>query len=573
MTPTGPRPDVSTDEVPARPAASAGGVPGPDAMLNAVLGDFRIERLLGRGGMGEVYLAHQISLGRPVALKLLRPDALDGLTTLARFESEAATAARLNHPNIVHIYAVGGEGRSRYIAMEYVPGWTLRAYLEKKGRPELRLAFSIMRQAALAVGAAGEVGLVHRDIKPENLLLTRKGLVKVADFGLCRPQGASRADLTQAGVAVGTPQYMSPEQVQGLPLDHRSDLYSLGVTFYHLLAGDLPFPGQGALAVALKHVHEAPLSLAVHRPDLPAELVDLVMKLLTKDPADRYQCADDLLADLGRARDACSGHLGVGGVTGDVRVEGRAETPAFGTFGLSLVLDDGPPSGRQPTAPPRRRPRALIPALAAAGGLALGVTASWLGRGEDLLSDASPTSAGPPGIWLVPTLAAVRPRPTAEAQYRYAQIEAPAADRVAAWLAVAQRFPGQQDHDWAVLAYTQLVHQLLRAGDRDRLVLLAAELARAGPEDEKLLAKVAHAGVAALDGQAGEVNATLSPLISACRSAPPLAALALDVTLRAMRGGPGQPPPAFELTPLRNDLAHLLDLPLAELARRPARPG
>ena len=141
-----------------------------------------------------------------------------------------------------------------------------------------------MKQAGVAVGVAGEVGLVHRDIKPENLLLTRKGQVKVADFGLCRDLDSEDVHLTQPGVTMGTPTYMSPEQAQGRKLDHRSDLYSLGVTFYHMLTGEVPFRAETPLAIALKHVHDTPVSPRVHRPEIPVELEKLVLKLMAKAP-------------------------------------------------------------------------------------------------------------------------------------------------------------------------------------------------------------------------------------------------------------------------------------------------
>src|SRR5689334_10473545 len=219
-----------------------GGRASDGDLTGSTLGDFQVERLLGRGGMGEVYLARQVSLNRPVALKVLRPDLLSKPVYLARFEAEATTVARLNHPNIVHIYTLGCVDGIRFIAMEYVQGTNLRDYLMKKGALDLPLALSIMKQAGVAIGAAGELGLIHRDIKPENLLLTKKGQVKIADFGLCRDQDADhRLDLTGPGVTLGTPLYMSPEQAQGHALDHRSDLYSLGVTFYHMLGGEPPF--------------------------------------------------------------------------------------------------------------------------------------------------------------------------------------------------------------------------------------------------------------------------------------------------------------------------------------------
>jgi len=543
-------------------------------LSGATLGDFRVEKLLGRGGMGEVYLAQQISLGRPVALKVLRPDLLSSPGSLARFEAEAATAARLNHPNIVHVYAVGGAGAARYIAMEYVHGWTLREYLDRKGRPDLRLAFSIMRQAALAVGAAGEVGLVHRDIKPENLLLTRKGVVKVADFGLCRVQGASRPDMTQAGDTVGTPLYMSPEQVQGRPLDHRSDLYSLGLTFYQMLAGFPPFRGEGSLAVALKHVHEQPVELAVHRPDLPAELTGLVMRLLAKDPAGRPQRADEVLAELARAREAARDLIGPAGGPAIPAEDGAS--PSNGTFGLlSLKLDDPRSPHSSSTArpipaaglPAHRGPRAAWLAAAVAGGLAVGVAAAWLNRGADLLSDAAPTPGGPPGIWLFPATGGVRHRATAEEQYRSAQIEGPPAYRGAAWLAVPARFPDDKDHQWALRAYVQVVRYLLRLGDRDRLAALAGELERSGQADYVELSKVAKAAAAALGDQAEGVNAEITPLMASLRRNPPLAELALEVISRVMNPAPGSAAPSLDLSPLRNQLADALKIPVKELAR------
>src|SRR3954447_11516665 len=279
-------------------------VPSTRDLTGVTLGDFQVERLLGRGGMGEVYLARQISLNRPVALKLLRPELLSKPTYLSRFEAEATAVARLNHPNIVHVYMLGQVDGVRFIAMEYVQGTNLRDYIVKKGALDLPLALSIMKQAGVAVGAAGELGLIHRDIKPENLLLTRKGQVKIADFGLCRDQDAERVDLTQPGITLGTPLYMSPEQAQGHALDHRSDLYSLGVTFYHMLAGEPPFRADTPLALALKHVKDAPVSLAVHRPDLPPDLSRLVMKLMAKDPDERYQSAAEMLRDLARIKGA-----------------------------------------------------------------------------------------------------------------------------------------------------------------------------------------------------------------------------------------------------------------------------
>ena len=281
-------------------------------LTGTMLGDFEVKRLLGRGGMGQVYLARQISLDRPVAIKVLHPRFLSKPAYLSRFEAEATAVAKLNHPNIVHVYTLGCVDQVRFIAMEYVEGTNLRDYIEKKGALDLPLALSIMRQSGQAIGVAGEVGLIHRDIKPDNLLLTRRGRVKVADFGLCRDLGAERMNITQPGITVGTPLYMSPEQAQGRVLDHRSDLYSLGVTFYHMLTGVPPFRADSAVALALKHVNEIPVSLRVHRMEVPPELDRLVLKLMAKNPADRYQSAAEMLADLARVRGSLQAAGGLG---------------------------------------------------------------------------------------------------------------------------------------------------------------------------------------------------------------------------------------------------------------------
>lgn len=275
--------------------------PMPD-LTGRTLGDFRLLRKIGQGGMGQVYLSHQLSLKREVALKILRKDLADTATARKRFQAEAEAVARISHPNITQVYAVGEQEGLRYMALEYVPGRNLRDYLERKGPPELPVALAIMKQVAAALQKASEVGLVHRDIKPENILLTRKVEVKVTDFGLSTYYAGDGKplSLTQSGMTLGTPLYMSPEQVQGKPVDHRSDLYSFGVTCYHLLAGFPPFTGQTAFDVALQHVQQEADPLLLVRPDLPTELCALVARLMMKDPADRYQTAKEVGRDLSR---------------------------------------------------------------------------------------------------------------------------------------------------------------------------------------------------------------------------------------------------------------------------------
>ena len=264
-----------------------------------------MSRKIGAGGMGQVYLARQLSLKRDVALKLLRDDLTANPTALLRFQAEAEAVARLNHANIVQVYAVGEHAGLRYMALEFVDGRNLREYLARKGPPDLPVALAVMRQVAAALQKAHENGVVHRDIKPENILVTRKAEVKVTDFGLSRFFGPAEpgVNITQSGVTVGTPLYISPEQAQGHAVDHRSDIYSFGVTCYHLLAGEPPFTGQTAVEVALKHITDAPRPLADVRPDLPADVCGLVHKMMAKAAAERPQTARDIGRDIARIRE------------------------------------------------------------------------------------------------------------------------------------------------------------------------------------------------------------------------------------------------------------------------------
>jgi serine/threonine-protein kinase len=354
------------------PAAGIKNSPDRDGTVDLTgqtLGDFKILRSLGEGGMGQVYLAEQKSLNRKVALKVLRADLAANKTALARFDAEAKAVAQATHANIVQVYAINEENGLHYMALEYVEGRNLRQYLEKKGPPELMLAISIIRQVAAAIQRASELGIIHRDIKPENILLTRKGEVKVADFGLSRIYDNDRQplNLTQSGVTMGTPLYMSPEQVEGKPVDPRTDIYSFGVTCYHLLAGHPPFRGETPFEVAIQHVQKDPVPLAQIRPDLPAELCDLVHKMMAKNPDERIQTGREIVRELVRLRDSLIGASGSGGQpTHIVQTGPVASDPEF-----DAVLTQSLPL---PT--PRRRWLSWLAVgsvfLALAGGLAYG---------------------------------------------------------------------------------------------------------------------------------------------------------------------------------------------------------
>ncbi|MGL4513191.1 MAG: serine/threonine-protein kinase [Lacipirellulaceae bacterium] len=271
-----------------------------DDLTGSRLGDYRLMRLLGRGAMAAVYLAEQQSLGRRVAVKVLNADLARDAAYVARFQQEARSAASMVDAHIVQVYEVGVAGDQHYLAQEYVPGGTLGQLVAKQGPLGPGQVLGVLCQVAMALAAAAERGLVHRDIKPDNLMLDRSGAVKVADFGLARVVGPAASRLTQVGVTMGTPLYMSPEQVEGRELDSRSDLYSLGVTAYHLLTGDPPFVADTPLAVAIKHLQEAPEPIASRRPGLPASLADVVDRLIAKSPDARYASPRELLDTLRR---------------------------------------------------------------------------------------------------------------------------------------------------------------------------------------------------------------------------------------------------------------------------------
>ena len=215
-----------------------------------------------------------------------------------RFENEARAAAALVHPNIVQIFEVGRQGELHFIAQEYVAGRTLKQRLEQQGSLAAGSAVTLLRQVTAALHKADQLGIVHRDIKPENVLIDEDGVAKVADFGLAKQASQGELGLTSTGMTMGTPYYMSPEQVQGQPLDGRSDIYSLGVTAYQLLSGRLPFEGETPMSVALKHVNAPVPDLAAEAPDTPPQLTAAITKMLAKPPEARFQSPAELAATL-----------------------------------------------------------------------------------------------------------------------------------------------------------------------------------------------------------------------------------------------------------------------------------
>ncbi len=432
--------------------------PSDQDLAGRMLGDYLLLRRLGTGGMAEVYLAEQQSLQRQVAVKILRPELAAKENYVQRFQHEARAAAALVHANIVQIYEVGCVEGFHFIAQEYVRGQNVKQLVSRSGPLELPRIVSILRQMASALNKAGQEKIVHRDIKPENILLMPSGEVKVADFGLARVIDQRQTDLTQAGLTMGTPLYMSPEQVEGKSLDQRSDLYSCGVTAFYMLVGHPPFEGETPLSVAVQHLQNPPPSIGELRPDAPPELCDLVFKLLAKKPKDRYRNASELMLDLR--------NLPIEGAEFHVPVEDGmlADTQTEFSSGLEATrqlqkLMDTQAMLRMPSS--KRWVVGLLIATAFLVGCGL-ARATWTGS---ILS------------WDEAASARIEKRSTAEQQYLDAVLrKQPSAE---AWKAVAEYHDPNANADnrrWALRAQQQLAMFYLDRDDLDAAYDAFAEL-------------------------------------------------------------------------------------------------
>lgn len=334
-----------------------------------ILGGCRLERPLGAGGMGEVWLARQLSLDRAVAVKVLPAALARDPAFVDRFRREALLAAKVRSPYVVDTHDAAVEGALAFIILEFLEGETLQSRILREGKPlsEAR-ALQILLQASRGLQAAHEVGLVHRDVKPANVFLQKKGPAKLLDFGLAQACG-DQGGLTEPGVVMGTPHFMSPEQCEALPATSASDLYSLGATLYAALAGKPPFTAETAVAVMRLHLDREPDPLRKHRPDVSRETEELIQALLEKDPASRPDSARTV------AREA------------DRRIHALAGSPLEGTAVK--------PTRAQSPAPVASRKRAVL-TWGVAGGLLVAATvaflALWLGRSAPEVRSRDSTS-------------------------------------------------------------------------------------------------------------------------------------------------------------------------------------
>ena len=271
-------------------------------MVGEVFSDrYELEELVGSGAMSSVYRAHDRLLDRTVALKVLHDHHQEDPDYVERFRREARSAAVLSHPNIVTVIDRGEHEQRQFIVFEYVGGQTLKQLVATEGPLPVESALVLTIQVARGLSFAHRNGLVHRDVKPQNVLLNGDGQAKMTDFGIARSLDVPRG-LTETGTVLGTSDYIAPEQAQGQRVDEQSDVYSLGVVLYELLTGDVPFPGENFVAVAMQHINDPPPSVRAKRPDVPPRVDAAVQRAMAKDPADRFPT----MADFGRELEACA---------------------------------------------------------------------------------------------------------------------------------------------------------------------------------------------------------------------------------------------------------------------------
>src|SRR5256886_221916 len=443
--PVAPSGGGATVEPPVRLAPPAEHPAQLDALRHATLGEYEILAELGRGGMATVYLAHDLALDRKVAIKVLAPALLlIGEGMVERFKREARTAAALSHPHIIPIYAVKESEHVLYFVMKYVQGRALDSIIRDVGTLPIPMVQTILAHAGDALGYAHRHGVIHRDIKSANLMLDEDGWAVITDFGIAKVVQAE--GLTMTGVTVGTPTYMSPEQCETRDVTGASDQYSLGVVAYEMLTGRLPFRGESTMAVMYAHFNERPRPVAELRPDCPPNLAAGVMRMLEKDPAQRWPSMDDIVAVCGRPSlrhdDPVRGEM----ITLAKAGAGSALMAQLKTPTSPLVLSK-PQTHTAVAAVPRVRPRArLWWGIGGLGGVAIAAALWSLAPWRAWLTQTPPTAA-PPGDTVrvtqpPPSFAVPAPPTRASRRPSRERVPAPppaAATESAARTAVAQR--------------------------------------------------------------------------------------------------------------------------------------
>ena len=390
-----------------RPLATgeqAGSAPPPpadlrDRLARALDGRYEVRELLGAGGMGAVYLADDLALERPVAIKVLPPELSADRSVVQRFQREAKTAAKLDHPHIIPIHRVESEDGLHYIVMKLVPGRSLEAVLATGARVPLPFALRVLREAASALGHAHRHGVVHRDVKPANIMLDADDRVVLTDFGISKASRDGRAStqLTQSGAVIGTPHYMAPEQALGHPVDGRADQYALAVVGFQMLTGTLPFDGESPHAIIHRHINHAAPRVTPLRPDAPAAVGLTIARALSKAPSHRFASMEEFVAALdGEAQPGAPTIASRGGSAATTtpvgRRSGAAAAVATSPTTAAELLGDG--TTRRITVHGRARRRLLwvasLTALLAGIGGVLGATGGLrrMARGDAASRDS-----------------------------------------------------------------------------------------------------------------------------------------------------------------------------------------
>ncbi|MBO0732497.1 MAG: protein kinase, partial [Acidimicrobiaceae bacterium] len=371
--------------------------PGPTGFApgESLVGRYRIERSLARGGMAEVFVARDLRLDRQVAIKVLSPALSADASFVERFRREAQAAAGLSHPGVVAVYDWGETSGSYFIVMEYAPGPTLAAVIAAEAPLAADRTARVGAQVAAVLAVAHRHGLVHRDIKPANVIVGSADTIKVTDFGIARTVHDHTTRLTSTGTVLGTPTYLSPEQAEGRSLDGRSDLYSLGVVLYEMATGTPPFRGDSSVAVAYQHVRQPLESPQARNPAVPAPLAAIITQALAKDPADRQPDAETLRDQLSNAAVAKD--------PGPIPT-----TPMRPT--MVPAATEGPPAT---PVPPVRRGRWRIPGLVALVSVAAIVGAVLLAQNLDSPSPKAHATSPPPATQATPTEPPLTPATTA----------------------------------------------------------------------------------------------------------------------------------------------------------------
>ena len=447
----------------------------PQNRLDAgmVIGDFLLIRKLGEGGMGIVFLAHQLSLDRPAAIKILNAEFSQQADSVQAFIREARSAAKLNHPNIVQAYAVGEDEGIFYFAMEYIEGKTMKAVLQENKKIGFRQAAEITLQVAEALDCAwNEQKLIHHDIKPDNIMQCANGRVKLADLGLAGKLGEDGND--DSDEVVGTPQYISPEQLTGVVTDTRSDIYSLGATIYHFVTGQFPYNGENTDEIARQHVFGTLVPPKNVNPELPQALNDIIVRMMAKMPGDRYQNCADLANDLRNFLNNDGKNTNTGGLTGS----------AAAHTGSTLKLGGGLSGGGA-------QPKMIVPT----GGSKLSIKIG--GKKEEKAPETPKAETPAPAA--APT-AAETPAPAAKPSIKLAVKKAPETEQESS-LNLAMNKPA---------AAVNPPQESVPSAETEAAAAEAVETVEAAPEESKPAAKAGiklNAKKAAVETPAPEVKA------------------------------------------------------------------